>query len=722
MTDATAPRWPQALSDRLDRLAESDSMRAIREGLLWIIPSLLVSASFLVLAAILNALGRAPLLAAFLLVLHQQISDILPLLIAASIGYMLAIRHRLPRLPVAFLCFAYVAIAASLLREHPRAAATLILFIAIASPIVNVPFMSWLHRQNWTRIARMDIVASNLGDALNLVIPGMLTAMLLAGSMLLLQMTPLFDSFDLSLELPMIEHPYQSGMMISALNSLLWFFGIHGYHALFPVFELLEQAVAMNALDVQSGNAPMHHLNGALMGAFVFIGGSGATFSLTLAILFFCRHSALRLLAWASLPIALLNVNEILLFGLPIILNPRLAIPFFALPMLNVMLALAITQAGWVAPAVVSLPLNSPVWLNAYLATAGDLAAILLQIGLVLLGTLVYAPFIRAIDREGANASSIRIRSLDTTFTQLHEEASLYADDPVVFANSFRKLQRERNEQIRRISEYEFYLEYQPQVGRSAGLCGGCEALLRARDAQGNTQQPWEFLNWLEQAGLMKELDVWVANMATRQMLAWQASGLTLRMTVNVTGHTLEDPAYLDKLIGILARTKGAISVEITEQTLAGDIGRIRTAIAAVHRIGARVYIDDFGTGYSSLSYLHQFDIDCIKIDRSFVLAQQDAKGSKVMQGLLRFAEALDLDIVVEGVETEAQLQALASERELVIQGWYFSKSLSGDDMATYARQRNAGITSSPDHRPAGRASNPSQSGSPPTIFSTGCD
>lgn len=690
MTDANTPRWTQPLSDRLDRLAESDSMRAIREGLLWIIPSLLVSASFLVLAAILNALGRAPRLAETLLALHQQISDILPLLIAASIGYMLAIRHRLPRLPVAFLCFAYVAIAASLLHDHPHAAATFILFIAIASPIINVPIMAWLHRQNWTRIARMDIVSNNLRDVLNLVIPGMLTAMLLAGGLMLLRQSPLIDSIDFSLELPLAEHPYHSGMLITALNSLLWFFGIHGHHALLPLFDLLDQAVTLNALDVQSGSAPMHNLNGALMGAFVFIGGSGATFSLALAILFFCRHSALRLLAWASLPIALLNVNEILLFGLPIILNPRLAIPFFALPMLNVTLALAITQAGWVAPAVVSLPLNSPVWLNAYLATGGDLTAILLQIGLVLVGTLVYAPFIRAIDREAANTSSIRIRSLDTTFTQLHEEASLYADDPVVYANSFRKLQRERNEQIRRISEYEFYLEYQPQVSLNDGRCRGCEALLRARDAQGIPQQPWEFLNWLEQAGLMKELDVWVANMATRQMLAWQASGLSLRMTVNVTGHTLEDPVYRDKLIGILGRAKGAISIEITEQTLAGDIASVQAAIEACHRIGARVYIDDFGTGYSSLSYLHQFNIDCIKIDRSFVLAQQDAKGSKVMQGLLRFAEALDLDIVVEGVETEAQLKALTSERELVIQGWYFSKSLSGDAMATYARQRNA--------------------------------
>ena len=690
MSDASSRSVAVFLSDRLNRLAGSDSMRAIREGLLWIVPSLLVSATFLVLAVVFKALQMPSGLVNLMLALHEEISRILPLLVAASIGYMLSIRHRLPRLPVAFLCFAYVAIAATLMREHPRAAATFILFIAIASPLINVPIMAWLYRQAWTRIARAELVGNNVRDALNLVIPGLLTAALVVFLLLLLLLSPLVGLMDGPMPLPLAEHPYQSGIFFSALNSLLWFFGIHGYHALQPLFQLLDQAVALNAIDLQAGGPAQHLLNGAFMGAFVFIGGSGATFSLLFAILLFCRHRSLHLLAWASLPIALLNVNEILLFGLPIILNPRLALAFFAVPMLNLVLALSATQAGLVAPATVSLPLNSPVLLNAYLATGGDFHAIVLQLALLGIGALVYAPFIRAIDREGASVLNIRIRSLDTTFTQLHEEASLYANDPVVFANNFRKTQREQNERIQQISEYEFYLEYQPQVSLRSGLCTGCEALLRARDQDGRTQQPWEFLQWLEKAGLMKDLDIWVASTALRQVNAWRAAGVSLPMTINVTSHTLDDPIFRDKLVRIISLAEGAISIEITEQTLAGDVGRVQAAIAAFHRVGAKVYIDDFGTGYSSLSYLHQFDIDSIKIDRSFVLAQQSHKGSQVMAGLMRFAETLDLDVVVEGVETGEQLAALVSGRELIIQGWYFSKSLPADRIADFIEQRRA--------------------------------
>lgn len=663
-------------------------MRAIREGLLWIVPSLLVSATFLVLAVLFKALQMPPALVLAMSALHEEISHILPLLVAASIGYMLSIRHHLPRLPVAFLCFSYVAIAATLLRDFPRTAATFTLFIAIASPLINVPIMAWLHRQPWTRIARVDIVGNNVRDALNLILPGTMTALLLAVVMLLLLQSPLIGIVDAPMRLPMAEYPYQSGMLFSAMNSLLWFLGIHGYHALQPLFQLLDQAVVLNAADVQAGGPPAHLLNSGLMGAFVFIGGSGGTFSLAVAILLFCKHKSLRLLAWASLPIALLNVNEILLFGLPIILNPRLAIPFFAVPMLNVVLALAAVQGGLVNPAIVSLPLNSPVVLNAFLTTGGDYFAVLLQIVLLATGALVYAPFIRAIDRQGDKAETIHVRSLDTTFTQLHEEGSLYANDPIVLANSFRKMQSEQNERIRRISEYEFYLEYQPQVSVRSGLCTGCEALLRARDGDGKPQLPWEFLQWLETAGLMKDLDLWVASMALRQSNAWRASGDLLPMTINVTGHTLNDPVFLDKLVNIVALAEGAISVEITEQALAGDVIRVQAAIAAFHRVGAKVYLDDFGTGYSSLSYLHQFDIDTIKIDRSFVLAQESSqKGGRVMAGLLRFAEALDLNIVVEGVETGQQLAALSSGQDLVVQGWYYSKALPADRIPAFVGQ-----------------------------------
>ena len=135
--------WRVLLSHRLEAVARADSMRAIREGLLWVLPCLMVSAVFLVLSVLARVLGLPPAVGDMLAGLHGEISRILPLLIAASIGYMLAIRHQLPRLPVAFLCFVYVALASYQLSGQPRAAATLVLQLS-ASALILSGWYRWL--------------------------------------------------------------------------------------------------------------------------------------------------------------------------------------------------------------------------------------------------------------------------------------------------------------------------------------------------------------------------------------------------------------------------------------------------------------------------------------------------------------------------------------------------------------------------------------------------
>ena len=687
-------RIKQLLLSSLASLANRDSMRAVREGLLWVVPCLIVSAFFLILASLAEATDSPQSLQEAFRKAHEGMNAILPLLIAASIGYMIAIPYRLPRLPAAFLSFAYVGIATSLLHEHPRAAASLVLFIAIASPLLTVPLMARLYRMRWTNIVQSEVVGANLRDALNLIVPGLLIAIGLSLVLLsLLNLTSLLDLTALSMPLPLAEHPYQSGMLITGANSLLWFFGVHGYYTLQPIFSALDTAVNLNALASATQDGQPHPLNLSLLSAFVFIGGSGGTLSLIVAILLSCEDKALRLIAWSSVPIALLNVNEILLFGLPIILNPRLVIPFVVVPMVNVVVALLAVELGWLAQSVIAVPLTSPVLMNAYLATNGDLFAPILQLLLIGLGTLIYLPFTRAMAQRNGHRS-IQVRSLDTTFTRLQEEGALYQNDLVTQGLHARKQAIEQNAKIREISEYDFYLEYQPQVSTTSGLVTGCEALLRARDSDGRSQPPWAFLEWLERAKLMTDLDLWVARTALDQVQSWKAHGFRSKVTINVTGHTLTQPDALDRLLDLLAQADGLISVEVTEQSMVGQSDAMQNAISKLHSIGAKVYIDDFGTGYSALSYLHQFEVDAIKVDRSFVLAQDTERGRQVIQGVLRFADTLNLSVVVEGVETETQLNQIRDGRERTIQGWYYSRSLSGQQFPEFVRART--LLSSP--------------------------
>ncbi|MCJ7959223.1 PTS sugar transporter subunit IIC/EAL domain-containing protein [Pseudomonas sp. N2-5-1-1] len=678
------------LTQRLAALASTESLRAIREGLLWILPCLLVSAGFLILSECAKALGFDPQVVAFLSGLHNQISSVIPLLVAASIGYMLAIQYRLPQLPVAFLCLAHVVVATFVLRDYPRASATFVLFIAIASPLLNVPAVAWLHRFRWTRLVNEDLVGHNLRGTINMVVPGTITALSLVAMLSLLLQIPSVAQLQGPQVLDALQSPYGSGLFVTLMNSLLWFFGIHGAYALQPLFDVLDQAVLLNGAALAAGEPIKYALNSGLLGCFAFIGGSGGALCLLLAILLFSRSQSMRLLAMASLPLSLFNVSEVLLFGLPIILNPRLFIPFLLVPAFNAMLALTAVHLGWVSPAVASVPFTAPVLLNAYLSTHGDLAAVVLQVALLGIGTLVYAPYVRAIHRQSSGGSTVYLKSLDMTFRGLEEKGRLLELDPVLASHKVLARQAVELSRIQQISDYEFYLEFQPQVSTRTGLCTGCEALMRARDSQGTVHSPWEFLQWLAQARLMPDVDVWVASQAVRQYQQWKKIGFALPMTINISSTTLTNAAYGERLVGILAQAHGQVSVEITEDALVRDVPATRQTIQKLQAIGAKVYIDDFGTGFSALSYLHQFPVDFIKIDRSFVVAQHDPQGARVLTGMLRFCEALNLGVVVEGVETAEQLAFLNTGTELFVQGWYFSKALPGDQLERFVRERAA--------------------------------
>ncbi|KPG73156.1 EAL domain-containing protein [Pseudomonas libanensis] len=678
------------LTQRLAVLASTESLRAIREGLLWILPCLLVSAGFLILSECARVLGFNQQVVGFLAGLHNQISSVIPLLVAASIGYMLAIRHRLPQLPVAFLCLVHVVVATFVLRESPRASATFLLFIAIASPLINVPAIAWLHRFRWTRLVNEDLVGHNLKGTINMVLPGAITAVSLVLLLSLLLLIPYVAQWQGPQVLDALQAPYGSGLFVTLMNSLLWFFGIHGVYAMQPLFDVLDKAVVLNGAAQAAGEPVLYLLNSGLLGSFAFIGGSGATLCLLLAILLFSRSQSMRLLAIASLPLSLFNVSEVLLFGLPIILNPRLFIPFSLVPAFNTVVALAAVQLGWVSPAVASVPFTAPVLLNAYLSTHGDLAAVLLQLVLLGVGTLVYAPYVRAMHRQAAEGGTVYLKSLDMTFRGLEEKGRLLEFDPVLASHRTSARQAVELSRIQQISDYEFYLEFQPQVSTRTGLCTGCEALMRARDSQGTVHSPWEFLQWLAQARLMPDVDVWVASQAVRQYQKWKKGGFQLPMTINISSSTLKDAAYGDRLVDILAQAHGWVSVEITEDALVSDIPATRQTIEKLQAMGAKVYLDDFGTGFSALSYLHQFPVDFIKIDRSFVVAQREPKGAQVLTGMLRFCEALKLGVVVEGVETAEQLGFLSTGPEVFIQGWYFSKALPGDQLPGFVRERAA--------------------------------
>jgi lactose/cellobiose-specific phosphotransferase system IIC component len=669
----------------------SPSLHALREGMLWLLPCLTVSA-FILFAASLSEfiLGKRTDSINTLFAAHDHIASFFPYLLTSAIAYIFAMRWRLARPPIALLSIVYMLMVEQLVPSKDFLL-TFKIVIAIVGPVYIAPLLAYFIAKKWTRLVNTDSAGTLVKESLNMIVPAFIVGfiVLLVNAALFTMIAETRMVFGSGLDYA--NESYGFGVLFAALNSSLWFLGIHGYYALLPMVEYLQEANLLNYAVVSAGGDGVYHMNLSFMGAFVFIGGSGATLSLIAAILILSKNSIHRVIAVASIPIAFMNINEVLLFGLPIILNPRLFIPFVLTPIVNVVISLSVIELGWVASPSVTVPFNSPLFLNAWIATNGDSSAILLQLFNIGVGTLIYIPAVRALNRA-YTSKAIDFPVLDTIYMRWQEEARMLKEDTVISDRRNLKRMDEVESQLKKISHKEFYVEYQPQVSSLTEKVIGSEALIRAIDQNGKVESPAMFLPWLEEAKLMKDIDLFVFKQAVKDILEMRRNDVSAYVSVNITPETLLAPDYIKKILQIIAPVSNQIHIEITEESLLVDEHVLGEVFNQFKNLGVKISIDDFGTGYSSLSYVNKFDVDSIKIDRSFVNTLDTTKGIKLFNGLVSLAHELDLGVVVEGVETDFQLAQVPQNSETLVQGWYYSRALPLNEFIEYSHSLNKNL------------------------------
>jgi EAL domain-containing protein (putative c-di-GMP-specific phosphodiesterase class I) len=239
----------------------------------------------------------------------------------------------------------------------------------------------------------------------------------------------------------------------------------------------------------------------------------------------------------------------------------------------------------------------------------------------------------------------------------------------------------------RALERKEFALQYQPKVDIRTGEVRGAEALLRWWNLELGTVSPAHFIPVAEDTGLIVPIGKWVMKTACEQNMAWQRRGLRrIVMSVNLSPRQFKDPMLLDDIAEVLQRTGMApelLELEITESMIMHNLDQAAQKAAAIKALGVRLAIDDFGTGYSSLSQLKRFPIDTLKVDRSFIRDVEISEDDRVItQAIISLAKALDVSVVAEGVETEAQLAFLRDHACDEMQGYYFSKPCHPDAFA----------------------------------------
>ncbi|MEM9759464.1 MAG: EAL domain-containing protein [Pseudomonadota bacterium] len=231
----------------------------------------------------------------------------------------------------------------------------------------------------------------------------------------------------------------------------------------------------------------------------------------------------------------------------------------------------------------------------------------------------------------------------------------------------------------------EFTIYYQPQVAANDGRILGAEVLLRWNNPELGWVSPGSFVPVAEHVGLIRSIGTWVMENACYQLADWDALGFQqLRLAINVSPLQFLSPGLEDDVADIVARTGIApkrIELEITESSLMHDIGSAVRVMERIRKLGIEIAIDDFGTGYSSLSNLSRFPLDRLKVDQAFT-SEIGTSGyaDQIAQTIVAMGQHLGLEVIAEGVETEAQAQFLRDRGCDCLQGYLFGKPMSAED------------------------------------------
>jgi len=232
----------------------------------------------------------------------------------------------------------------------------------------------------------------------------------------------------------------------------------------------------------------------------------------------------------------------------------------------------------------------------------------------------------------------------------------------------------------RAIADEHLEVYYQPIVALQDGAVVGFEALLRWRDASGQLVPLTELIPLAEETGLIIPIAQFVLREACRQAAEWSNAGdAPVRLAVNVSPSQLEHGSLTRDVRAALRRSglePSALVIEITESALVDNSLTALRELRQLRKLGVRLALDDFGTGYSSLGRLRHLPFDIVKIDRSFISRVDREKEGAVVQSILEMAGTMNLEVVAEGIETQAQLVALRARGCAMGQGFYFSAAI----------------------------------------------
>ncbi len=610
--------------------------------------------------------------------ISQSILSLFPLLLIISISYFLALGHSIKRNLSIALSVLIIISAESIvqnLKGNSFSIGQINTFFSIFVPVFSTLLLSKLVSIGEAYFDYKKIAIQNqVGITINYVIPFILTFMisvLIFISLRLLFSTPAILSEDIA----SIPDRLMTLFQVIFTHSM-WYLGIHGsnfFDFLFGGPAFLDQHFVPNLRAITFVNL------------FVVNGGAGAGLSLILAILIGSKDKHTSFIGKIGAPFAIFNINELLIYGIPIFLNRHLIIPFIMVPLVNFIIAYAIISTGLITFYDVNFSWTTPIFANAYIATNGNIIALLLQFGLTIVGTMIYLPYIKKYTKSQSSAG--HHQSLSSKLGVM-DEIKKNEDIKFQHAQSFLISSHNKiDEIINLIVDNKLVVFYQPKINIKKHKCENFESLLRLELQDGKILPP-EFMIDLEDAGLAYLIDIWVCKQVRLDMSLWAEKGFHPNISINLTPYTLQDTKYITEITEILKDLP--VDFEIIERNITNNYPVFLENIQKIKQAGMTVSIDDFGAGYSYYGFLYTKMVDYIKLDMHLAKDAMQYNELSIYSHLSRMCSDLNIPVIAEGIETEEEMEKLIIPNDIdFVQGYYFSKALNKDDAIKFAREFN---------------------------------
>lgn len=683
-------------------IEEKTMFLAIKKGLIMIIPIIIIGSFSMVLKYMPLTLYQEFILKfgggiiySFLDILYSVTFGVLSLYVVIAISYsysVISLKNKINSilLPIISICSYLIIIGFDNNKFNMTLISNRGMFTAILISVISSKiYIKIINSKFINRYRKPNVIDFYLEDAIKGILPAFI---IIISSLVFRELFNLLSgyyniqnffadycsSFFLKLRPGLF-----SGILYLILVQGLFFVGINGNSVFANVGDIFKPGIYNNYNNILNGTPPTEIVTKTSIDTFAYMGGAGAVISLIIAIVVFSRKKELKSLCKLGGIPAIFNISEIIHFGLPIVLNPIFFIPFIIIPIVFTIITYLAMYFSLVPMTYETVHWTTPIIISGYVAT-GSIRGSILQVFLVLIGSIIYLPFIRIyedkLDLSLKENTKELVKILQRAEEINYKAYILNRNDKLGWCGKI--LLNDLREDLK---AGKVFLVYQPQVSENRKIIG-LEALIRWKHSTVGFIYPPLIIELAKEGKILSELESYIFIEAGKVLkdINSKISPL-IKISVNVTADSLLEDSFEDNIDNVVKKyeldTKN-LAIEITEQDELLNLESVEKKLVSLNNKGHKIIIDDFGMGHTSIKYLQNYKFNVVKIDGSLVRGiDENKRNLDIISSIVFLSKYLDFTIISEGVETCIQKDVLLGLGCRIFQGYYYSKPIIYEEL-----------------------------------------